>query len=76
MADKTNGKPRAVTSHDITLDKEYVQWIHDIKQRFRNAQIKAAVKVNSEQLLLTGSWEGILLCVRLKKNGAAALLNR
>lgn len=55
MADKTNGKPRAVTSHDITLDKEYVQWIHDIKQRFRNAQIKAAVKVNSEQLLF--NWQ-------------------
>lgn len=48
-------KPRAVSSHDITLDKEYVQWIHDIKQRFRNAQIKAAVKVNSEQLLF--NWQ-------------------
>lgn len=30
-------RPRAVYTHDITLDKEYVQWIHDIKQRFRNA---------------------------------------
>ena len=48
-------KPRAVSSHDITLDKEYAQWIHDIKQRFRNAQIKAAVKVNSEQLLF--NWQ-------------------
>ncbi len=50
-----NDKPRAVSSHDITLDKEYVQWIHDIKQRFRNAQIKASVKVNSEQLLF--NWQ-------------------
>ena len=48
-------KPRAVSSHDITLDKEYAQWIHDIKQRFRNAQIKAAVKVNSDQLLF--NWQ-------------------
>ena len=47
--------PKAVSSHDIALDKEYVQWIHDIKQRFRNAQIKAAVKVNSEQLLF--NWQ-------------------
>ena len=46
-----NEKPRAVRLHDTKLDKEYVQWIYDIKQRFRNAQIKAAVKVNSEQLL-------------------------
>ena len=55
MTDKSNGKPRAVTSHDISLDKEYAQWIHDIKRRFRNAQIKAAVKVNSEQLLF--NWQ-------------------
>ena len=46
-----NEKPRAVRLHDTKFDKEYAQWIYDIKQRFRNAQIKAAVKVNSEQLL-------------------------
>ena len=55
MADKSNDKPRAVRSHDVTLDKEYIQWIQDIKQRFRNSQIKAAVKVNSEQLLF--NWQ-------------------
>lgn len=50
-----NRKPSAVKSHDVTLDKDYVQWIQDIKQRFRNSQIKAAVKVNSEQLLF--NWQ-------------------
>lgn len=50
-----NQKPRAVSSHDITLDREYVLWISDIKHRFRNAQIKAAVKVQSEQLLF--NWQ-------------------
>ena len=55
MTDKVNEKPRVVNSHDITIDKEYIQWIHDIKQRYRNAQIKAAVKVNSEQLLF--NWQ-------------------
>ena len=55
MPDKINEKPRIVNSHDITIDKEYVQWIHDIKQRYRNSQIKAAVKVNSEQLLF--NWQ-------------------
>ena len=48
MTDK--GIPRVVKSHDVHLDSEYVQWIYDVKQRFRSAQIKAAVKVNSEQL--------------------------
>ena len=40
-------KTRWITS----LDSKYAEWICEIKQRFRNAQIKAVVKVNSEQLL-------------------------
>lgn len=47
--------PRIVKTHDVHLDIEYVQWIHDIKERYRGTQIKAAVKVNSEQLLF--NWE-------------------
>ena len=46
MADNSNDKPRAVRSHDVMLDKEYVQWLHEIKQRFRSAQVKAAVRIN------------------------------
>lgn len=77
MPDKIEEEPRAGTSHDISLDKEYAQWIYDIKQRFRSAQIKAAVKVNSEQLLF--NWQlGRDLVIRKaeEKNGDAALLNR
>lgn len=48
-------KPRVVKSHDVILDPDYIQWISDLKQRFRNSQIKAAVKVNSEQLLF--NWQ-------------------
>lgn len=48
-------KKGLVASHDISLDSDYVKWIHELKQRFRNAQIKAAVKVNSEQLLF--NWQ-------------------
>lgn len=55
MGDKTNDRFRVVSSHDIALDSDYVQWIYDVKQRFRKAQIKAAVKVNSEQLLF--NWQ-------------------
>ncbi len=32
------------------IDKEYVQWISDLKIRYRNSQIKASIKVNSEQI--------------------------
>lgn len=40
-----------VKSHDIHIDNEYVEWITEIKQRYRSAQVKAAVKVNAEKLL-------------------------
>ncbi len=55
MADKAKENMGIVTSHDVTIDKEYIQWINDIKRRYRNAQIKTAVKVNSEQLLF--NWQ-------------------
>jgi len=55
MADKKKEKPGIVRSHGIMIDEEYVQWMSEVKQRFRSAQIKAAVKVNSEQLLF--NWQ-------------------
>lgn len=44
-----------VRSHDVQLDVDYVNWITDIKHRYRAAQVKASVKVNSEKLLF--NWE-------------------
>lgn len=43
--------PIIVKSHDIHLDTEYSQWLYEIKERYRNTQIRAAVKVNAEQLM-------------------------
>ena len=48
-------KPSLVKTHDVHLDADYIQWLHNIKERYRNTQIKAAVKVNSEQLLF--NWQ-------------------
>ena len=48
MSEET--KTRIVKSHDINLDSDYVNWIHDVKQRYISTQIKAAVKVNTERL--------------------------
>ncbi len=55
MTRNGNEKMGIVTSHDIKIDKEYIQWIDDIKKRYRSAQIKTAIKVNSEQLLF--NWQ-------------------
>lgn len=37
------------------IDNEYALWLSDLKLRYRNAQLKAAVKVNSEKLLF--NWQ-------------------
>lgn len=46
---------KVVKIHDVKIDQEYMQWLGEIKARYRNAQIKAAVKVNAEQLLF--NWQ-------------------
>lgn len=48
-------KPQVVRSHDVQLDAEYAQWIAELKFRYRSAQVKAAVRVNSEKLLF--NWQ-------------------
>ncbi len=55
MTNRGNERARIVKSSDLAVDKEYIQWIRDIKRRYRNAQVKAAVKINSEQLLF--NWQ-------------------
>jgi len=50
-----NDAPKVVKIHDVKIDQEYMQWLGEIKARYRNAQIKAAVKVNAEQLLF--NWQ-------------------
>ena len=62
-------KPRMVKSHDVHLDADYAEWIADLKYRYRSAQVKASVRVNSEKLLLIGNW-GVTWCKRRRrKNG-------
>ena len=48
-------KSRMVKSHDIHLDAEYADWIAELKHRYRAAQVKASVRVNTEKLRY--NWE-------------------
>ena len=52
---KKQKEPYIVKSHDIHIDRDYADWIADIKHRYRSAQVKAAVKVNEEKLLF--NWQ-------------------
>jgi predicted nuclease of restriction endonuclease-like (RecB) superfamily len=55
MKKKSIEQPIIVSSHDIHIDTEYANWIAEVKQRYRSAQVKAAVKVNEEKLLF--NWQ-------------------
>ena len=48
-------RTRVVKTHDVKIDSNYIQWLNDIKSRYRSAQNKAAVKVNAEQLIF--NWQ-------------------
>lgn len=41
--------------HDVKLDKDYSMWLRELKERYRNSQIKASVRVNVEKLLF--NWQ-------------------
>ncbi len=43
-------KPTFVSRDMMTADEGYVQWMADIKQRFRQSQLKASVRVNTAML--------------------------
>ena len=45
-----NDKPTFTFRDGMTANEGYIQWITDIKQRFRQSQIKAAVRVNTAML--------------------------
>ena len=49
MAEKNN-IPQFVNSDSFMADKNYLKWLSDLKKCFRMAQLKAAVKVNTEML--------------------------
>ena len=47
---KNADKPSFVYRDGMTADKEYVEWLSDVKKRFRQSQIKASIRVNTAML--------------------------
>lgn len=45
-----NNKPSFVNRTEMIADKDYVLWLDDVKRRYKESQLKASVKVNSELL--------------------------
>ncbi len=53
--EKEERTPHFASSQNVHIDEDYVSWIEELKGRYKKAQIKSAVKVNSEQLLF--NWQ-------------------
>ena len=62
-------EPTFVVRDGMLADKEYVEWMADLKRRFLYSQAKAAVRVNTA--MLEYYWS---LGYRQKANGAAVFL--
>ena len=43
-------KPGFIYRDGMTADKEYVEWLSEIKRRFKKCQLKAAIKLNTGML--------------------------
>lgn len=43
-------KPEFIKRDSVITDAEYIQWLSDVKKRFRESQNRAIVKVNAEML--------------------------
>ena len=46
---------KVVKIHDVNVDRDYMQWLGEIKSRYRSARAKASVHINVEQLIF--NWQ-------------------
>ena len=71
-----NDKPTFTFRDGMTADEGYIQWITDIKQRFRQSQIKAAVRVNTAMLEFYWSVGRDLVTLRAEERWGAGVVKQ
>ena len=68
--------PSFVSRNGIIADKEYVKWIAEVKQRFRNSQIKASIRVNTTMLEFYWSVGRDLVRMRAEQKWGAGVVKQ
>ena len=76
MANIEKSKPVFVTRDGIIADADYVQWLSDVKKRFRESQARATVKVNSEMLEFYWSIGRDLVTLRAESRWGAGVVKQ
>ena len=71
-----NNKPTFISRDNMSSDEGYLQWISDIKQRFRQSQIKAAVRVNTAMLEFYWSVGRDLVALRAEERWGAGVVKQ
>ena len=69
-------KPTFISRDIMTADEGYVQWMADIKQRFRQSQLKAAVHVNTAMLEFYWSVGRDLVALRAEERWGAGVVKQ
>lgn len=69
-------KPHFASSQNVHIDETYVSWIEELKGRYKKAQIKSAVKVNSEQLLFNWQLGRDLVVRRAEEHWGAGVVEQ
>ena len=72
----TKSQPRIVRSHSVQLDDEYTNWMLDVKQRYRQAQIKTSIRINAEQLRFNWSLGRDLVLKRAEEQWGAGVVEQ
>lgn len=71
-----NDKPIFISRDIMTADEGYVQWMADIKQRFRQSQLKAAVRVNTAMFEFYWSVGRDLVALRAEERWGAGVVKQ
>lgn len=68
--------PSFVSRDGMLADKEYVEWLTDVKDRFRQSQIKASVRVNTSMLEFYWSIGRDLVRLRAEERWGAGVVKQ
>ena len=73
---KMNEAPLFVYSDGIIADQSYLEWLSEVKQRFKNSQIKAAIRVNTEMLSFYWSIGRDLVALKAEQRWGAGVVKQ
>ena len=69
-------KPTFIFREEMTTDEGYVQWMADIKQRFRQSQVKASIRINTAMLEFYWSVGRDLVMLRAEERWGAGVVKQ